>query len=200
MVRSKLRNRFLKSKTSESMDKYKRQKNYCVGLLRKVKQNYYENLNVKVINDNITFWKTIKPLFSDKNPTNSKITLMEDKEIVSDNGKYAELMNTLFSDFIVKLEIDGELHNENVVNIKNPVAKAIERYKNHPIILKLNENTFGIGKFHFQPISVSTMQRVIQNMDSSKTFQSDNIPPKILNQNDDICSGILVANFKTCIA
>ena len=132
-------------------------------------------------------------------PTNSKITLMEDKEIVSDNRKCAELMNTFFSDSIVKLEIDRELHRENVVNIKTPVAKAIERYKNHPSILKLNENTFGIGKFHFQSINVSTMQRVIQNMSSSKIFQTDNIRPKILKQNDDICSGILFANFNTCI-
>ena len=42
MVRSKLRNKFLKSKTSESRDKYKRQRNYCVSLLRKIKQSYCE--------------------------------------------------------------------------------------------------------------------------------------------------------------
>ena len=88
MVKYKLCNRFLKSKPSESSDKYKRQRNYCEGLLRKVKQNYYENLNVKVISDNKTFWKNIKPLFSDKNPT--KITLREDKEIISDNRKCTE--------------------------------------------------------------------------------------------------------------
>ena len=100
----------------------------------------------------------------------------------------------------MKLEIDRELHTENVVNIKKPIAKAIERYKNHPSILKLNENASGIGKFHFRPINVSTIQQVIQYMDSSKAFKTDNIPPKILKQIDDICSGILFANFNTCIA
>ena len=37
-------------------------------------------------------------------------------------------------------------------------------------------------------------------MDSVKAFQTDNIRPEILKQNDDICSGILFANFNTCIA
>ena len=74
--------------------------------MRQVKQNYYENLNVKVISDNKTFWKNMKPLFPDKIPTNSKMTIMEDKEIVSDNRKHAELMDTFFSDSIVKLELD----------------------------------------------------------------------------------------------
>ena len=40
-----------------------------------------------------------------------RITLMEDKEIVSDNRK---CMNTFFIDSIVKLEIDRELQTENV--------------------------------------------------------------------------------------
>ena len=102
LVRSKLRNKFLKSKTSESRDKYKRQRNYCVSLLRKIKQNYYKNLNVEVINDNKTFWKNIKPLFSDKTPINNKITLIEDNDIISDDRKCAELMNMFFSESILQ--------------------------------------------------------------------------------------------------
>ena len=56
----------MKIKTVESRD--------CTGLLRKTKKSYYENLNVTLITDNKTFWKYIKPLFSDKSPTNSNIT------------------------------------------------------------------------------------------------------------------------------
>ena len=44
------------------------------------------------------------------------------------------------------------------------------------------------------------MQKAIKNMDSSKAFQINNIPPKILKQNNDICSGVLSVNLNRCIA
>ena len=45
MVRSRLRNNYLKFKTIESRNAYKRQRNYCVSLLRTIKKNFYEHLN-----------------------------------------------------------------------------------------------------------------------------------------------------------
>ena len=75
MARSKLRNKFPKLKTKESKDAYRKQRNYCVSLLREIKKNIYENLDPKLITDNKKFWKQVKPFFSDKTPNNSKITL-----------------------------------------------------------------------------------------------------------------------------
>ena len=49
MVRSRLRNKFLKSKTREIIEAYKKQGNYCVTLLRETKRSFYENLNLLVI-------------------------------------------------------------------------------------------------------------------------------------------------------
>ena len=40
MVRSRLRNKFLKLKTMESRTKYKKQRNFCVSLLRKTKKKF----------------------------------------------------------------------------------------------------------------------------------------------------------------
>ena len=66
MLRTKLRNKFLKKNTLESRAKYNKQGNICVSLIKKVKRNYYENLDLKDINDNNKFWATVKPLFSNK--------------------------------------------------------------------------------------------------------------------------------------
>ena len=55
MVRSRLRNKYLKLKTIESRDAYKKQRNYCVSLLRKIKKNFYEHLNPNLISDNRKF-------------------------------------------------------------------------------------------------------------------------------------------------
>ena len=66
MLRTKLRNKFLKKNILESRAKYNKQGNICVSLIKKVKRNYYENLDLKDINDNNKFWATVKPLFSNK--------------------------------------------------------------------------------------------------------------------------------------
>ena len=55
MVRSRLRNKYMKIKTVESREAYKKQRNYCIGLLRKTKKSYYENLTVTLVTDNKTF-------------------------------------------------------------------------------------------------------------------------------------------------
>ena len=99
MVRSRIRNKYLKLKTCESRDAYKKQCNLCMTLLWETKKIFYENLNPNLISDNKKFWRQVKPFFSDKTPTNSSITLVENNNIISDSDKCAEVMN----DFLVLL-------------------------------------------------------------------------------------------------
>ena len=61
MLRTKLKNQFLKKMTLKARTKYNKQKNICVSLAKKAKRNYYENLDLKDINDNKKFWATVKP-------------------------------------------------------------------------------------------------------------------------------------------
>ena len=57
------------------------------------KREYFENLDINFVNENKTFWRTVKPYFSNKNLKNSKIILVENNEIITDNRKNAEIMN-----------------------------------------------------------------------------------------------------------
>ena len=66
MTRTKLRNIFLQNRSEKNRIRYTKQRNFCVSLLRKTKKRYYENLNEKSVVDNKLFWKTVKPLLSDK--------------------------------------------------------------------------------------------------------------------------------------
>ena len=63
MLRTKLRNQFLKKRTLEARMKYNKQKSICVSLIKKDERNYYDNLDLKDINDNKRYWATVKPLF-----------------------------------------------------------------------------------------------------------------------------------------
>ena len=83
MRRSKLRNDFLKDRNDTSQSAYRKQRNLYVTLLRKAKKQYFSNLEPKLIADNKTFWKSVKPLFSDKVTVKEIVNLTENGEIVS---------------------------------------------------------------------------------------------------------------------
>ena len=95
----------------------------------------------------------------------------------TDSAKCAEILNNFFSDAAINLEIDRTLHTL-VSNASDPVTIAIERCKNHPSIIKLNQECFPKFSFDFQHIFETDILVVIENLDSSKAFQKDNIPPK----------------------
>ena len=66
MVRSRLRNKFLKEKTAFSRETYDKQRKYCVKLIRKSIIKYFGNLNVKNITESKKFWKTVGQNFPAK--------------------------------------------------------------------------------------------------------------------------------------
>ena len=61
MTRPKLKRRYLLDSTTINYECYKKQRNICVNLLRRCKKQYFNNIHVKNVTDNKTFWKTIRP-------------------------------------------------------------------------------------------------------------------------------------------
>ena len=96
MLRSRLKNRYDESRTAEHWEAFRRQRNLCVKLFRKEKRNFYKNLNISDVTDNKKFWKTVKPILSDKGRSNSKITLIENDTIISNDKEFAETLNDYF--------------------------------------------------------------------------------------------------------
>ena len=94
-----LRNTFLQNRTAENKLAYNRQRNYCVSLTRKVKRDYYNNLDNRNVTDN----KTVEPFFSGKDPIRQKITLIENDEIIGNNKEIPEIFNNFFSSIVAKL-------------------------------------------------------------------------------------------------
>ena len=77
MHRSKLKNIYNKKMDRVNWENYKKQRNFCVTLLRRTKKEYFQNLNVKDLSDNKKFWKIIKPYFSNKGLNSNKMLLKE---------------------------------------------------------------------------------------------------------------------------
>ena len=88
MKRAHLRNSCLKKKSVENNShNYNRQRNYCISLLQMTKK-YFISLNKKNLEDNMHFWKTIKPLLSDKIKSSNNIFLVEVDEIINENERH----------------------------------------------------------------------------------------------------------------
>ena len=59
MTCSRLKNICSKKQSYENWDKYKKQWNFCVKLLRKTKQDYFNNIDVKIVSDTKKYEKRV---------------------------------------------------------------------------------------------------------------------------------------------
>ena len=186
MDRSRLRNKFLKTRSNEDKKAYNTQRNYCLTLVRKTKKDYYNNLDHENVTDNKTFWKSIKLCFSEKDSAHNKITLVEQDLILDKKDNVAEVLNKFFINLVSNLDI-SKYHEKsvNIDHIEDPIARSIEQYKNHPSIAAIKSKI--INKyFKFNSISKTEIEKEILNLDSSKACQDSDIRTKVIKSNSDI--------------
>ena len=169
MHRSKLKNRLNKIPTEDNKRLYKRQRNFCVSLLEKEKRNYYNNLDLKIFDDNKTFWQRIKPLFSDKmKAIGSDIILVENEIITSDNKEVAEKCNTFFNEAVENLDIELFLTENMGDRLTCNLHEKLDKYDEHPSIKKINENVKLDIKFSFSDITFQEFENEILKFDIKK--------------------------------
>ena len=193
MVRSKLSNKYLESKSETDKQRYNKLRNHCVKLLRLKKQKYYEYLDISKITDNKTFWKTISPLFSNKSySTNSRITLLENAGVLSKETKVVDTFNEFFSNVVKELKIENydNLLTDDIEETEL-VLKATKKYKNHPSNLRIKSSLKHLKVFSFKYFNVQDVKREINNLNSKKATPKGDIPVKILKWNSDIIAPAL---------
>ena len=182
MNRTYLLNRFRKENSFINKLAYKRQHNFGAKLIKKTKRNFYNNLNVDKIANNKSFWKTIKPNFTDKTLKGEKILLAENDTTFSAENKVVEIFQSYFDGIVdglnIKLcEISKE-HSDQIIN-------AIRIFEKHPSIFKLKELN-SVCRFSFENLSLEDVKKVTRELDISKASQLLDIPTKIIKQNVDI--------------
>ena len=115
MKKSWLKNKANKTRKVADIFNYKKQRNLVVKINNECKREYFDKLNVKTTTK--PFWKTCKSYFSNKHSHDgSKVTLVENDRIVSENNKIAKTFNTYFesvTDSLNFFEWIGESINGN---------------------------------------------------------------------------------------
>ena len=199
MKRTRLRNCYLKKRSEQNRLSYVKQRNYCVSLLRKTKKDYYANLNVKDIVDNKQFWRTVKPLFSDKTKSNEKITLVEDETITTQDEQNEDLLNIFFSNAVKNLKIPRFSNtNSFVERLSDPALKAILKHKNHPSIVAIR-NANDNSHFHFNEVSLEEVYKEIRKLSTLKSVHSTDITIRVLKENAGIFPGYICGFFDESI-
>ena len=104
---------------------------------RNEKRNFLANLDPGTVGKEKTFWKTFKPLFSEKSSNGSqKIILVENEVIIDDETEISNLFRNYFVNIIDALPIDKTVSSLEVPNASNDVvADAIKKYL-IPVLLK----------------------------------------------------------------
>ena len=197
MYRSSLRSKFLKDRSEINKAAYNKQRNYCVNLFRRQKKRYFEDLDPKNITDNNKrFWKTIKPLLSDKQTSSENIILLEGNNLITEDQKVAETLNNFFIKAVPNLNLEiNKTFLSCTEGISDPILKVIKMYEKHPSIILIKEHVTKSDKFSFSKVTVNDAEKELTLLDTGKSCLKSDIPTKVLKDNINLFSTILSNSF-----
>ena len=136
MVKTRLaKNRF---NSDEDMVKFKKHKNFVDRESKRAMREFYNNLDVRSLEDNKIFWRTFGDNVSEKTKSKQNITLVKDSNIISNDKAVADEFSRVFEEAVKKLDIPS-ISISDYSGIQDPIESYIHRYQNHPSILKIRE-------------------------------------------------------------
>ena len=155
-------------------------------------------LKILTLSDNKMFWKTAKPMFSNRSFNRESITLVKSEKILQENLYVAETLNAFFSNIVKRMSIpSGQQFLTEVDHIDNPALRIIERFKKHPSVVAIFENhTDSVISFRHK--SLDEITKEIKRLDVKKACQDTDILTKVIKNNGDIFADFFFLN--NCIA
>ena len=102
----------------------------------------------------------MKPLFSSKGSYNANIKLTDKDEIIQNDEKVAETLNSFFENAVSSLKLN---ENSFVINnehkyIHDPIEKIIVKYQFHRSILIIKNKTENTNTFRFKHVMLSDIK------------------------------------------
>ena len=155
MKRARLRNRANLTRTDFDIQKYKPQRNFVLSMNREAKRDCYRNLGPKKVGKEKDFWRSFKPLLSDKvKNTNTNIQLIENGDTITKRDEIAECFNSYFTIITETLNIEKAPASEVIEPFSHPVVYTITKFRLHQSIVKVRQITKESYTFEFRPSSL----------------------------------------------
>ena len=134
-------------------------------MAKRERAKYFANLDLNKYADNLKFWYTVKPMFSNGGAGHNKIPLVENGEVITDDKLNSESFNEFFIDAVSSLAIEGNgALLDEVYDISDPVKRAIRKFGHHPSIIDIKKNVSITSKFSFYEIGIEEMKKEINNL------------------------------------
>ena len=155
MRRSKLKNLHNKTRTKESWEAFKRQRNKCVAIKHKNVRMYFSQLAENNGLNNKKFWSAVRSFLTDKSTKRSQeIFLNGDDKIVKDSREVTEILNNYFMD-ITEIIPGKEPRilpcTQDGIVTDNILDEIILCFKDHPGVKNIKSKIAnGVGKFSFK--------------------------------------------------
>ena len=131
---------------------------------------------------------------------NSKIVLVENNEIITNNKKNAEIMNNHFVNITQNLNIPEsileKIPRNTDVECLDPIDQILLNYCKHPSILKIKVFIKPIDTFSSNKADEKEIEKEILELSSNKSAGPDAIPPRV---NKDSVSVPLTQLFNTYV-
>ena len=124
----------------------------------------------------------MKPLFSSKGGYNANIKLTDNDEIIQNDEKVPETLNSFFENAVssLKLNENSFFINNEYKNIQDSIEKIIVKYQFHPSSLIIKNKIKNTNTFRFKHVMLSDIKNEVKGLHSNKATTHNNIPPKIL--------------------
>ena len=130
---------------------------------------------------------------------NKQIVLVENEKLVADDEEVANTMNKYFSNVIPLLNIQGYISDYLHDNDIDEISNAINRFENHPSVIKIKNKTIITEPFFFSIPNVPETFIELAKLNKNKPTTDNNIPPKILKENGDICAPFITKCYEDSI-
>ena len=118
------------------------------SLNRRSRREYFSKLDCKNQQTVKSFWKSIRPYFTDKFKSSSKIILIEKDKIINGDDELAKCFGKHFSDIYQDVQPFD-------ISTSNPISDAIDVFETHPSILKIKSTLVSPNdSFDFQETSL----------------------------------------------
>ena len=190
--RSRLRNKYNTWKSRENYVAYRQAKRECDKLTDIAKTKYFTKATEKGISNNKEFWKIMKPALTNKGIISSDVIILEENgELISDESRLVNIFNDHYIN-IVESTLGASPNSMGDPSDPNrdetTVREILVRFKDHPSICKIRDHMSGttFGNFSLPLATREEVNKIISDIDTSKSCGPDKIPPKLVKISADL--------------
>ena len=121
--------------------------------------------------------------------------------VISSDNRIANVLNTFFSNKVSNLNLpEYPISNPFYNKIRDPILKAILKYKDHPSIKAIERLPKSKDLFNFSNVEKKEIIQEIVCLDASKVCQDANVPTKIIKENADIFTDFIHPSINASIS